>query len=72
MKATQKNICDVLGTNAKELKFSKTNLKNGYRITGFISRNALQDLMNNFHIYVNRQNQIVVLTPGRLDVTSRV
>lgn len=72
MKATQKNICDVLGVHAEGVTFSKTTLKNGFALKGFLSRYALQDLMNNFHVYVNRKNEVVVVTTGRLNVTSRV
>ena len=72
MKATRKNISDVLGVNAEGVAFSKTSLKNGFALKGFLSRYALTDLMNNFHVYVNKGSEVVVLTTGRLNVTSRV
>lgn len=72
MKATRNNISNVLGVHAEKLRFEKTALENGYKIRGFLPRYALQDLMNNFHIYVNKEQDVVVLTPGRLNVTSRV
>lgn len=72
MKATQKNICDVLGVHAKDIKFSKTGLKNGFALEGFLPRYALMDLMNNFHCYINKKQQLVVITTGRLNVTGRI
>lgn len=72
MKATKGNICDILGVHATGITFSKQNLKNGFALKGFMNRYALQDLMNNFHVYVNKENAVVVITTGRLNVTGRV
>jgi len=72
MKATRKNISDILGIHAKGLDFAKTRLENGFALKGFLPRDALTDLMNYFHVYVNRKQEVVVLTTGRLSVTSRV
>lgn len=72
MKATRKNISDVLGTHAKGIVFNKTKLENGYAMKGFMPRDALTDLMNYFHVYINKKQEVVVLTTGRLNVTSRV
>lgn len=72
MKADLKNIRDVLGQHAEGIKFTKTDLNNGYKLRGFLSRYALEDLMQTFHVYVNKQNDVVVITKGRLNVTSRI
>jgi len=72
MKADLKNIREVLGQHAKDLKFTKTPLENGYKLRGFLSRYALEDLQKFFHVYVNKNNDVVVITTGRLNVTSRV
>lgn len=72
MKASLENIRDVLGVHAKEIKFNKTGLQNGYRLRGFLPRYALEDLSHTFHVYINKQNDVVVITKGRLNVTSRV
>ena len=71
MKATQKNICEVLGVHAKGLSFRKTKLHNGCRIRGFMARYALEDLLHTFHVYINKENEVVVLTKGRLSVNGR-
>lgn len=72
MKADLKNIRDVLGQHAAGIQFKKTDLINGYRLRGFLSRYALEDLQKHFHVYINKQNDVVVITQGRLNVTSRV
>jgi len=67
MEATKRNICDILGYNKeKSLKLIPSAMKNGYILHGrFLSRHALQDLMNNFHVYYTHEG-LVCLTPGRL------
>ncbi len=72
MKAIKKNITDVLGIHAEGVKLTKTRLGNGYQLRGFLSRYALMDLMNNFHVYISKKNDVVVITPGRLSVKGRV
>lgn len=72
MKATRRNISDVLGVHAEGVKFDKTKLANGYAMSGFMERSALQDLMNNFHVYINKKQQVVAITTGRLSVKGRV
>lgn len=72
MKADLKNIRDVLGIHAGAVKFTKTHLKNGYLLRGFLPRYALEDLMQFFHVYIDQKNNVVVITKGRLNVTSRV
>lgn len=67
LKATQKNISDVLGTNTKGLKFTKQPLGNGFAIRGFMTRYALEDLLSQFHVYINKHNDVVVITKGRLN-----
>lgn len=71
MKATLKNIRDVLGIHAADVTFSKTGLKNGFKLRGFLPRDALSDLDHNFHMYF-KDGAMVVITPGRKSVTSRV
>ncbi len=65
MKATIKNICDILGYHNRHLKMKSTTNKNGFIIQGFLPRIALHDLMNNFHCYQNNVG-LCVITPGRL------
>lgn len=72
MKATKKNISDVLRTNARGLKFVKAPAENGYVIKGFLKRSALQDLMNNFHCYINQFSLLVVITPGMESTKDRL
>jgi len=72
MKATRKNISDILGVHATGLDFEKTSLSNGFKIKGFMPRDALTDLMNYFHVYISKKQEVVVITTGRLSVTSRV
>ena len=72
MKATRANISNTLGIHGKGILMEKQTLENGFALSGFLSRNALQDLMNNFHVYIAKSNKVIVLTPGRLKVTSRV
>ena len=72
MKASKKNIRDILGINAKNLRMTpKTNPANGYLLSGFLNRNALSDLMNNFHIYITKQGNVAVVSPGRLQVSQK-
>ena len=71
MKASIKNIRDVLGIHAKGITFTKKiNPSNGYSLNGFLSRYALTDLMNNFHVYV-KDGKIHVISPGRLNVSQK-
>ena len=72
MKATKENIRDILGTTAKGIVFTKSSLKNGYSLKGFLPRHALSDLMNHFHCYINKNQELVVITPGRLSVEGRI
>lgn len=72
MKAQKKLIKDILGIHARNIKFSpKTNPSNGYLLSGFIPRIALMDLMNNFHIYITKQGNVAVVSPGRLSVSQK-
>jgi len=72
MNATKQNIRNVLGVHAQGLQFvKKINPTNGYVLKGFLSRDAIADLTNNFHIYQPKQNGIAVITPGRLRVSQR-
>lgn len=68
MEANIENIRNVLGVNAKGIKFTghQGNLKKGIKLRGFLSRVALDDLMHNFHVYINRQNDVVVMQIGRV------
>jgi len=72
MKATQKNICNVLGTEAKALIFTRMRKGNGYKVRGMMRRYALTDLMNNFHVYIAKDNSVVIITPGRLNTDNKV
>ena len=67
MHASKTNICDILGTNTEGIKITRAPSENGWALKGFLSRHALNDLNNNFHIYMNHSGQLVVLTPGRLN-----
>ena len=61
-----------MGINARGLKMTpKTNPANGYLLTGMIRRVALMDLMNNFHVYVTKQNKVAVISPGRERVSQK-
>jgi len=72
MKATLKNIHDVLGIHGKGVKFERKNHPiNGYLLTGFLNRNALNDLDHNFHIYMPKGGGLAVITTGRLSVSQR-
>jgi len=71
MKANIKNIRDILGIHAKGITFTKkANPTNGYALYGFLSRTALTDLMNNFHVYI-KDGDIIVISPGRLNVSQK-
>lgn len=72
MNASKVNIRTVLGSNAKGIDFTaKKNPTNGFYLTGkILPRYALMDLMNNFHVYF-KEGKIVVITPGRLNVSQR-
>ena len=72
MKATKPNIGNVLRTNMTGIKMTTAPAKNGYCLTGFLKRSALQDLMNNFHCYINKKQQLVVLTPGMESTEDRL
>lgn len=72
MKASRKNISDTLGHHAAALKFTKAQKENGFCIEGFMPRIAIMDLMNQFHCYINKKQQFVVITTGRLNVNGRV
>ena len=72
LQATQRNICNVLGTEAKKVRLSKTKIKNGYQLRGFLSRYSLENLQSEFHVYVSRDGAIVVLTRGRLSLARDV
>ena len=72
MKATKKNIKDVLRTNAKGVNFKSAFAGNGFRLKGFLSRAALTDLMNNFHVYVNKGQEVVVISPGMESTKDRL
>ena len=67
MHASKSNICDILGTNTNGLKITRAPAENGWKLKGFLNRFALNDLNNNFHIYMNHSGELVVLTPGRLN-----
>jgi len=72
MKATLRNIRDVLGIHAKGVQFiKKENPTNGYILRGFLDRNSLNDLDHNFHIYIPRSGGLAVITPGRLNVSQK-
>ena len=72
MKATLKNIHEILGVHGKGIKFTKKfNPTNGYSLTGFLNRNAINDLDHQFHIYF-KDGKIHVITPGRLSVSQKV
>ena len=72
MKATLKNIHDILGIHGKGLKFArKGNPINGYILTGFLPRHAINDLDHNFHIYMPKSGGLAVITTGRLSVSQR-
>ncbi len=72
MNASKTNIRGVLGSHAKGIKFlAKKNPTNGFYLTGrILPRYALMDLMNNFHVYF-KEGKIVVITPGRLNVSQK-
>lgn len=70
--ASVENIRSVLGQHMEGLKFEETDLHNGQKVRGFMSRFALEDLQKHFHVYINKQNDVVVLTLGRLSVESKV
>jgi len=71
MKATLKNIRDVLGIHSVGVKFlKKVNPTNGYSLIGFLDRSALSDLMNNFHVYI-KDGKVHVISPGRLNVSQK-
>ena len=71
MKATLKNIHEILGIHGKGIKFTKKfNPTNGYSLDGFLNRNALNDLDHNFHIYL-KDGLLNVITPGRLSVSQK-
>lgn len=71
MKATVKNIRDILGIHAKGIEFTKkVNPTNGYSLNGFLNRVALTDLMNNFHVYI-KDGKTHVISPGRLNVSQK-
>ena len=72
IKATQKNVGDVLGVHTKGIKFSKAYKGNGTKIRGFLPRIALEDLMDVFHVYINQKNDVVVLTKGRLSIDNKI
>lgn len=72
MKADLKNIRDTLGIHARGITFTKAPKENGYCLRGFLPRYALEDLQHMFHVYVNKKNDVVVLTKGRLSVTGRI
>ena len=72
MKATQRNICNVLGTNAEGLKFIKAPMHNGYRVRGFISRYRLEEIMQELHVYVNHKNDLMIITKGRLSRDNKI
>jgi len=72
MKATRKNISEVLRTNAKGLEFRKAPADNGFQIIGFLKRSALTDLMNNFHCYINKKAILTVITPGMESTKDRL
>jgi len=72
MKASKDNIRNVLGQHAKGLKMTKAPKENGYCLDGFLPRIALMDLFNQFHCYMNKKGQLVVITTGRLNVTGRI
>ncbi len=72
MKATLKNIHDVLGIHGQGVKFArKPHPINGYVLTGFLPRIALNDLDHNFHIYMPKGGGLAVITTGRLSVSQR-
>lgn len=72
MKATLPNIRDILGIHAKGINFTrKGNPINGYILTGFLPRHAINDLDHNFHIYMPKAGGLAVITTGRLSVSQR-
>lgn len=72
MKATLTNIRDILGSHSRGIKFERKNHPmNGYILTGFLDRNALNDLDHNFHIYMPHSGGLAVITTGRLSVSQR-
>ncbi len=71
MKASKKNIRDVLGQHAEGIEFREMNLHNGFALKGFLPRIALQDLDHQFHVYY-KNGEIRVITTGRLRVESKV
>ena len=71
MKATLKNIHDILGIHGKGVKFTKKiNPTNGYSLEGFLNRTSINDLDHQFHIYF-KDGKIHVITTGRLSVSQK-
>jgi len=71
VKATQENICDVLGVEAKDLKFGHAPKGNGCTIEGFLPRYAIEDLQAVFHCYF-KSPHLVVITKGRLGIDNKI